>query len=263
LPTACLLIRDKPHYRHDAFLAGLRTAGWQVTQQPKPGPGNLLVIWNRYGVNDDLAAQYERAGGHVLVAENGYFAEHGKPPSAYAISRGQHHHGGVSQIRASNDAGKWDMKPWRTEGDHILVVGQRGIGSRLMASPPEWANGQIADRLGVQTRRPVRFRRHPGNDAPKVPLEHDLRGAHAVVIWSSCSGIAALLAGIPVFYAAPRWICEMAAIPLAGADLERPWLGDRVEALANAAANQWSVEEIARGLPFAALLPPAGQGQGA
>lgn len=252
MPAACLLIRDLPHYRREAFAAGLAAAGYKVTRDAKPAPGNLLVIWNRYGTNDHLAEQYERAGGHVLVAENGYFAEHGKPPESYAISLGQHHHGGVSQFRASPDAEKWDMRPWRTRGDHILICAQRGFGSKVMGCSG-WAD-RIHGELAVRTKRPVRFRKHPGNQPPTVPLEHDLQNCHAVVIWSSNSGIAALLAGVPVFYGAPRWIAEKAALPLAGADLEKPFLGDRTAGLLNAAANQWSVAEIERGDPFRALL---------
>lgn len=260
MPAACLLIRDLPHYRREAFEQGLKAVGYTVTRNAKPAPGNVLICWNRYGTNDHLAAQYERAGGHVLVAENGYLPtrdEHGR--QLYAVSRGQHHHGGVTRKASAPFA-----MPWRaaTETGHILVCGQRGIGSPLMASPPFWAE-RTTDRLAVRTRRPVRIRKHPGKDAPAVPLERDLEGCHAVVIWSSNAGIGALLAGVPVFYAAPRWIAEKAALPLAGADLEKPFLGDRSAGLANAAANQWSVAEIERGEPFRCLLFPARQTQGA
>lgn len=257
MPTACLLLRDKPHYKRDAFAAGLAVTGWKVTQQPRPEAGGLLVIWNRYGVNDDMARQYEAAGGHVLVAENGFLGRDEPGGPWYAISRGEHHHGGA----VARDLRSPDMRPWRASGDHILICAQRGFGSRLMACDG-WAD-RVAVELQSRTKRPVRLRRHPGNNAPTVPLTDDLAGAHAAVIWSSNSGIAALLAGIPVFYAAPRWIAEEAATRLAGADLEQPFLGDRTAGLANAAANTWSVEDIAKGLPFVALLSPAGQGQSA
>lgn len=249
---AVCLIRPKVHYRREAFLAGLAAAGYEVRDSIRdPGPGDVLVTWNRYGANDSLADQFERAGAAVLVAENGYFAKHGEPPPTYAISRSQHHHGGntagASALRRAPP-----FSPWRERGDHILICAQRGFGSRVMQCKG-WAE-RIHGELAVRTKRPVRFRAHPGNTAPAVPLEHDLKGCHAVVIWSSNSGIAALLAGVPVFYAAPRWIAEKAALPLAGADLERPFMGDRSAGLANAAANQWGVDEIARGEPFRVLL---------
>ena len=35
-------------------------------------PDDILIIWNRYGKNDEYARQFEAAGATVLIAENGY-----------------------------------------------------------------------------------------------------------------------------------------------------------------------------------------------
>lgn len=251
MPTAYSLIRSGPHYRPEGFAAGLRACGYDVRQNISrpPVPGDVLVIWNRYSSYEDRAEQFERAGCRVVVAENGYFGADAQGRRLYALSLGEHHHGGA----VVRDFRTTEMQPWRTDGDHILVVGQRGIGSKRMRSPQEWIDGTIADRLAVRTRRPVRFRRHPGKNAPAVPLADDLRGCHAVVVWHSAAGVEALLAGVPVLYAAPRWIAEKAAAPLEGADLENPFLGDRSAGLANAFANQWSIDEIASGEAFRCL----------
>lgn len=253
MPNACLLLKPQPHYKRDAFEAGLRAAGWTVTAQPKPASGDALVIWNRYHVNDDIAAMYEAAGGHVLVAENGYFGRDEPGGPWYAISKNQHHHGGAAVPEISPIKG---LKSWRNEGDHILICAQRGFGSKVMGCAG-WADKTAAE-LRKRTKRPVRLRIHPGNHAPKVPLADDLAGCHAVVLWSSNSGIEALMQGVPVFYGAPRWIAEKAALPLVGADLEQPFMGDRTAGLSHAAANQYSVEEIASGEPFRRLLSAAG-----
>jgi hypothetical protein len=61
-----------------------------------------------------------------------------------------------------------------------------------------------------------------------------------VWIWSSGSGVRALVEGIPVRYFAPHWICE-------------GWRGNRVEALQRMAHGQWGFEEIATGEPFARM----------
>lgn len=250
MPTAYSLIRSGPHYRPEGFAAGLRACGYEVRQNISRPPvtGDVLVIWNRYSSYEDRAEQFERAGCRVVVAENGYFGADAQGRRLYALSLGEHHHGGATRA-----ADKWDMRPWRTEGDHILVVGQRGIGSKRMRSPQEWIDGTVADQLAIKTRRPVRFRKHPGKDAPAVSLVDDLRGCHAVVVWHSAAGVEALLAGVPVFYAAPHWIAEKAATPLEGADLEKPFLGDRSAGLAKAFANQWSIDEIASGEAFRCL----------
>jgi hypothetical protein len=248
MPRALCLIRDLPHYRRDAFVAGLRACGFEVRQGLfTPDPGDVVMMWNRYSGNDQIAERFEAAGASVLVAENGYLPtrdEHGR--QFYAISRSQHHHGGATrQVRVPFAA------PWRQRGDHILICAQRGFGSRVMQCAG-WAE-RIHGELAVRTKRPVRFRKHPGNQPPDVPLERDLEGCHAAVVWSSNAGIGALLAGVPVFYAAPRWIAEKAAAPLEGADFERPFMGDRTAGLANALANQWSIDEIASGEAFRCL----------
>jgi hypothetical protein len=252
VPRALCLIRDLPHYRRDAFVSGLRAAGFDVRQGLfNPQPGDCVVMWNRYSGNDEIGSRFEAAGASVLVAENGYLPlrdDQGR--QHYAISLSQHHHGGntagASALRRTPP-----FSPWREKGDHILICAQRGFGSRVMQCKG-WAD-RISVELRGRTKRPIRLRRHPGNQPPEVPLERDLDGCHAVVIWSSNAGIGALLAGVPVFYGAPKWIASEAALPLAGADLEKPFLGDRTAGLANALANQWSIDEIASGEAFRAL----------
>jgi hypothetical protein len=77
------------------------------------------------------------------------------------------------------------------------------------------------------------------------------------VIWSSGAGVQALVAGIPVIYQAPHWICEGAADDALEV-VERNPLGvtpiSREAALQRMAWAQWSLAEIASGEPFRRLL---------
>jgi len=147
------------------------------------------------------------------------------------------------------------LQPWRADGGHILVCGQRGIGSPTMASPHNW-HEQVAAKLRAMTKRQVRVRVHPGNKAAAVPRADELLGAWACVIWSSSSGVQALIAGIPVFYDAPHWICDGAAGRIA--EIETPFARDydyeRLAAMQRMAWAQWSLAEIASGEPFRRLL---------
>jgi hypothetical protein len=100
-------------------------------------------------------------------------------------------------------------------------------------------------------------RPHPGNDAPKTPLSADLKGAHCVVIWSSSAGVKALIEGIPVVSHSPFWICKPASFDtLLAPDVLVPCLADayRLGAMNSLAWAQWSVNEIAEGIPFRHLL---------
>lgn len=237
---AKVLLRAQPHYRKQAFLDGLKQAGYELASSAAPkSKDDILVIWNRYGAYEQQADAWERMGGTVLVVENGY-------TGGYAISLGQHHRG----ICCERDF-DGELLPWR-DGDYVLICGQRGIGSRLMASPPNW-HMQMAAKLKKLTDRPIRVRTHPGNKTPTVPLEHDLENAHCCVVWSSGSGVKALSLGVPVFYAAPHWICEDAALRPEG--VETPLYDDakREMAFRRMAGSQFTVAEIERGEPFVRL----------
>lgn len=247
-------IRPQPHYRREAFIAGLERAGYDLSQRAfSPVRGDALVIWNRYGQFEREADQWERSGGLVIVAENGYIGKDAQGRQLYAISVPQHHHGLPTGSDDRFSALGIELKPWREDGDYILICGQRGIGSVLMRSPPNW-HVAMASRLAKITEMPIRVRTHPGNNAPAVTLEEDLRHAYACVVWSSGSGVKALSLGVPVFFSAPRWICEGAA--LRPECLDTPCREDdrRLAAFRRMAHCQFTVDEIASGLPFRRIL---------
>ncbi len=255
-------IRLQPHYRRDAFEQGLRKAGYRLVNSGRPGgPEDVLIVWNKYGAAESMADTWERCGGTVLVCENGYAGRDSDGRQYYAIAA-HGHNGSGWWPEGSED--RWaalniHLQPWRepTATGHILVCGQRGIGSREMASPNGW-HDHVAARLRKMTDRPIRIRPHPGNQPAKVPLEDDLRGAHACVIWSSGSGVKALISGVPVYFDAPRWICELGARRVAEysesanlLDLARP------ATLGRMAWAQWSVAELESGEPFVRLRDEA------
>jgi hypothetical protein len=265
--TAFTVIRDDPHYRRGAFHAGLRAAGFSIIENMhgKARPGDVLVCWNRYAKRETDARTFEAAGAAVIVAENGYIGhtadELRKPFTAsgeqlYAISLWHHNGAGLWEVGAS---GRWrdqgiELKPWRKDGDHVLVVPQRGIGPRGIAMPDGWAARTVA-RLKERTDRRVVLKAHPGNGPTVDPLEKYLDGAWCAVTWGSGAGINAICSGIPVFSDFPKWIGMPAALPL-NADLEQPLTDDRARKamLDRLAWNQWTTSEIASGEPFRRLM---------
>jgi hypothetical protein len=252
---AVCAIRDQPVYRRHAFIIGLRKAGYTVTSQADPkSRDDLYITWNRYGPNERTAELWERDGGSVLVAENGYIGTDSQGRQLYAISIGQHNGAGRFPVSTEDRFARLGIavKPWRTDGEHVLICAQRGIGSRLMASPDNW-HASTERYLRARTKRPIRTRLHPGNKPAVVPLASDLAGAWACAVWSSASGVKALTLGIPVLYDAPHWIASEGARPLAA--VETPLLDDacRLAALHRMAHGQWTVEEIESGEPFVRL----------
>lgn len=251
------LIRKDPHYRRDAFDRGLAASGYTVVDHGRPtSKRDLLVIWNKYGSNESMASIWEREGGTVLVCENGYIGADSQGRQYYAISA--HGHNGSGWFN-EGPPGRFDklgidVAPWRTDGEHVVIRGQRGIGPKETASPPNW-HFEASIRLKRLTKRRVVVMEHPGNHAPKPTGEEQLRGAWACVIWSSAMGVRALVMGIPVFYESPYWICE-AAGRRDMAMIDQPLCDDELRraALERMAWAQWSVEEIEMGLPFLRFL---------
>lgn len=271
MKRAFCLIREQPWYRREAFECGIQAAGYTLVRgEPTGAPGDVLLIWNRYGHWAQAADQFEARGGRVIVAENGYLGRGGstpkfdvhpagpKPEHYYAISLGGHN--GSGETCAPSDE-RWaalgvDLKPWRETGEHVLVCPSRSFGTAQMTMPKDWTARTVAE-LRRHTRRPIRVREHPLNNAPTRPLAEDLDRAWAVVIWASTAGVHALVAGIPVVCEAPRWICK----PAAGdspADVENESRvtsnESRLLAMHRLASAQWQLNEIESGEPFRRLL---------
>lgn len=247
---AVVQIRPQPTYRREAFESGLRRMGYTDLRDyrcgedwPK-GPDDLLVLWNLMrGRDEQYAQQWEARGGTVIVCENGYLQREDK--THYAISTHGHNGSGWFPIGDGAERFKrvgFDIQPMRdNEATGTTVVrGQRGIGSQLMHSPPNWHQA-MAQRLRQKGVPRVVLMNHPGD---KGKLEADLaalKDAARLVIWSSAMGVRALIEGIPVDHHAPKWIC-------AG------WkVSGREYALRNMACGQWHHEEIATGEPFARM----------
>lgn len=253
---AYCLIRDQPVYRRDAFCKGLAACGYQVITYDcwDARPDDVLVIWNRYGHWHQLATRFEKNGGRVLVAENGYVANDRANRTRYAIAL--HAHNGQGEW-FPGDASRWDaleidVKPYRERGGHILVCPNRSFGNPGYIMDSMWTE-KMVKRLERITKRTVRVRQHPGNVTHRVPLEQDLNDAWAVVIWSSSVGVGALIAGVPVFCECPRWIARGAA-SLDVRSINDPMLHDRMPSLHALAWAQWHITEIESGAPFQHLL---------
>lgn len=256
MSIACSSIRDQPHYRKSAFVDGLKHAGYLVVSSAdslKIGPGDVFVSWNLYGSAADNAERFKSRGASVIVCENGYVGKDAEGRQYYALALDGH-----------NGSGRWpepeydrlsklniEFKPWRDQGNHILVCGARGIGPPGIAQPAGWEL-LTAQRLKKITKRPIRIRPHPGNSAPTIPLADDLKDCWAVVTWASNCATEALIAGIPVHYCGPYIATAGAATP--GIEsIEDPPTVDRMETFQRLAWQQWSVDEIQSGEPFERL----------
>jgi len=260
-------VPDGPHYRADAVADGAKAIGYSITRQiPDRWQANdVLVTWNLHRNQHEYAIACRAAGGAVLVMENGYLGSDADGRQLYSLARDAH-----------NGAGQWPrqylpepdlLQRWIAQRNstpplmdysrpgYTLVIGQRGIGAHPMRSPSNWhhhTGAPFAARTWPFST--VRIREHPGQNPAPVSLADDLAGAARLVIWSSACGVAALQAGIPVWYGAPYWVASKSASCLKSGKGWHIFRQDHLIGMSWVSSAQWSLAEIASGVAFSTLL---------
>lgn len=210
----------------------------------KPGPFAAFCtppLW-------PLLRQAKAEGRDCFYGDHAYFdVARGRQ---FRITKNAYQHDGRGTVTSQRfDAFGLTVKPWRRAGSHIVVCPN---------SAPHFAchgvyRGDwletVTSRLQQSTDREIRVRTK--HESP--PLADDLRGAWAVVVYSSASAIESLMAGVPVFVLAPF----AAAYRMGSPDLtqiESPvYPNDREPFLWALADNQWTLSEIESGLAWRAL----------
>lgn len=204
--------------------------------------------WAGFGSPDHwsvlTAARKARAdwyyGDHAYFGRGEYFR----------ITRNAYQYEGISVAPsyARWDAHRLRLEPWRTDGRHILVCPPDKPIAQLMGFDEHYWLDDVLCRLQYNTDRPIKVRTRD----TESPLADDLRGAWAMVTWTSNAAVDALLAGVPVFCTG-----DCAASAMGRADpvnIEYPYYpDDREEWAATLAANQWTLDEIASGMAWERL----------
>jgi hypothetical protein len=167
------------------------------------------------------------------------------------------------------------LKPWRTQGNHVLLCLQRDGGwSMGGVEVLDWAM-KIILQLRRYTNRPIRIRAHPGDkrakkycdrlmklcvgrrllnvelSTPDTSLEHDLKNCWAVVNHNSSPAVGAAIEGIPVFVTDPErsQVREIAETRLD--KIETPITPDRDAWIQRISQFHWSHQELQDGTAWA------------
>lgn len=150
-------------------------------------------------------------------------------------------------------------KPWKRGARDIVIATQSEAHflNRLGLTRDQWT-AQIIEELEAVTDRPIKICHKPdpnasGNAYASEAFEPALKDAWAVVSHSSSAMVKALIEGVPVFSLGPSMAsCMGKAI---AAEIEVPYYpDDRWQWLANLAANQWTFEEMVRGVAWRHLM---------
>jgi hypothetical protein len=157
------------------------------------------------------------------------------------------------------------LKPWRTQGNHILICLQRHGGWSMRGlSTIDWLDQTISQIRQYSRKRPIIVRTHPGDKKIKsiLKINHknvhlstneklvdDLKGAWATVVYNSSPSVASLIEGIPTFLTDPQpehsQTHGVANIDLSR--LEDPEMPDRQSWIERLSMCHWNFQELRSG----------------
>lgn len=163
------------------------------------------------------------------------------------------------------------LKPWRTHGNHILILCQRPKGFNMFTDQEVWLDKTIK-RIRKQSHRPIMIRMHPGDGSRFKQIEKiqkkygnsvtisdhaNIRDA-LVNCWctvglNSTPNVVAAIEGIPGYIEDPArsWAADVAFTDLAL--IENPPMPDRTEWAHKIANIHWSNTEVRSGALWTAI----------
>lgn len=140
------------------------------------------------------------------------------------------------------------VQPWRTDGGHILLCPNSPQFFVLHGmNAQDWVK-RTTQELRRHTDRPILVRFKTAH----VSFEESLKGAWALVVFTSVCGVHAAMAGIPCFATHPCASRSFGTDDLSRIETpRRP--GNRYEMACSLAANQWTLPEITAGMAWERL----------
>jgi hypothetical protein len=271
-----------PKELEQAAISGIETLGYKRKQKhpiTTARQQDIFLAWTlwdkcrRRELSDNLA----KVGAQTICFERGFLRgkEHWQVAWRVGNGTGFNGHGHFN----AGGPERWaqmgfELKPWRADGRHILVCGNKGNLyeakiSKAINHDADWPD-EICNRIAKLTLRQIHYRPHPnGTAAPCLPrtkvakiidtdketLEQSLQNAWCTVVYASSAASTSIIEGVPVIYDGPKIMLQELASPEL-LDINRPPMPDRLPALERCAWAQWSLEEIASGAAFRQLGVP-------
>jgi hypothetical protein len=267
-------LNSKPVF--EAFAEGCKRLGHTVTTNGTDGIDVIWsVLWNgRMLGNEKIYHTNKKLGKPTIVLEVG------------GIKRGTTWKVGLNGINRTAYFGDKDndrsraldlgmvCKPWRSNGDFILICGQhnKSLQWQHMLPMSNWFLNTY-DEIRKHTERPILFRPHP-----RCRLEHIERGLKnvyrqepkqiigtyddfdmdftdvwATVSYSSNPGVHSIIDGVPAFVSTSSLAYDVGNDIDFWHDIEDPLMPDRSQWLNDYAWTEFTIEEISQGIPLKRL----------
>lgn len=253
-------------------LMGYEVRDYKDWQDAKPG--DVFLSWTLYDaskrrrISDAIAER----GIATLCFERGWLRGKGHWQIAWRVGNGTGFNGHGRFVAGGPE--RWanmgfDLKPWRADGRHILICGNKGRAydgklSKDINHDDDWPD-YIIGKIRLRTDRPIWYRPHPkpgpGRCVPRVnlpdrlidtdaeSLEQSLAGAWCTVVYASSAASTSIIEGVPVIYTGPKIMAyELAAAKLLY--IPSPITPERLPVLERLAWAQWLPREIENGTAF-------------
>ena len=262
----------------DAFEYSLKQAGHTIENDSMHA--DIAVIWSvlfngRMSANKPIWDYYRKTGRNVIVLEVGGIKRGTTwKVGLNGINRDAYFGDNMGDDNSRANAFNLSLKPWRKDGEFILICGQhdKSLQWRNMPRMSNWFL-QTYDEIRKHTDRPIVFRPHPR--CRLETIEHGLKHVYrqepkhiygtyddfdmqfnnvwATVSHSSNPGCHSIIQGVPSFVSPSSLAYDVANDIDFLHDIEQPVMQDRTQWLNNYAWTEYTVEEIKQGLPLKRL----------
>jgi hypothetical protein len=157
-----------------------------------------------------------------------------------------------------------NLKPWRSNGDHILICLQRDGGWSMQGVRiQQWLDNTVL-KIRQYSKRKIVVRTHPGdkkiNNILKINhknmflsnnknLTDDLKNCWATIVYNSSPSVASVIEGIPVFLTDPQ-PKNSQSFDVSNVDLnliENPVMPERQHWVEKISMSHWNFEELQSG----------------
>jgi hypothetical protein len=156
------------------------------------------------------------------------------------------------------------LRPWRTQGNHILICLQRNGGWSMRGLDViQWMNATILE-IRKYSQRPIVVRAHPGDKkisgylkvnykgvslSTKPDLREDLKNAWATVVYNSSPSVASIIEGVPAFLtdSQPEHSQSLVVANTDISKIEDPIMIDRQQWVERLSMCHWKFDELKSG----------------
>ena len=164
------------------------------------------------------------------------------------------------------------LKPWRTDGEFILIAGQHERSEQWRDQPrmSRWVMETI-ENIQAHTDRPILFRPHPRCPLPDIEKEYknvyrqdprkidgtyddfdmQFNNIYCTISWTSNPGIHSVIEGVPAYTSTSSLAWDVSIKSLT--NINNPPTPDRQQWLNDYAWTEFTVEEISQGIPLKRL----------